>query len=118
MDGSRFVMMVDMQQLSIIGILWTVSAIRSARLCMDQIWSTHLFGNVMQVESDYTLRCIWRTGSGIHRYEVHPDMFQVVSVSNANSLLCSLVENTAPQVNSGTHYRIVGPDSTYQFFGR
>jgi len=41
----------------------------------------------------------------------------VVGVSSANSPLCSFMENTAPRVNCGTHYRIVGPDSTYQFSG-
>jgi len=71
------------------------------------------------VGSDYTLRCIRRTSGGIiHWYEIGADKFQVVGVSSANGPLCSLVENAAPLVNSGAHYRIVGPDSTYQFFGR
>ena len=51
-------------------------------------------------------------------YEIGPDKFQVVGVSSANNLLCSWVENAAPQVNSGTNYLIVGPDSTYQLVGR
>jgi len=105
-------MMVDMQQLSLIGILSTVSATGSAWSRIDQIWSTHLFGNMIRVGSDYTLRCIWQTGGWIHRDEIGPERFQVVGVSSANSPLCSLVENAAPQVNSGTHYRIVGPDSS------
>jgi len=50
--------------------------------------------------------------------EIGPDKFQVVGVSSANSPLCSLVENAARLVNSCTHYRIVGLDSTYQFFRR
>ena len=61
--------------------------------------------------SEYTLRRIWRTAGGIHRYEIGADKFQVVGVSSAKSLLCCLVENAAPRVNSGTNYRIVGPDS-------
>jgi len=40
-------MMVDMQKLSIIGILSTVSPTRSAKLCKDQIWSIHLVGNMI-----------------------------------------------------------------------
>jgi len=67
--------------------------------------------------SDYSLRCIRRTGGGIHRYEIGPEKFQVVGVSSADSPLCSLVENAAPQVTSGTHYQIVRQDSAYQFFG-
>jgi len=72
---------------------------------------------MIRVGSEYTLRCIQRTGGGIQRYEIGPEKSQVVGVSSANSLFCSLVENAAPRVNSGTHYRIVGPDSTYQFSG-
>jgi len=72
---------------------------------------------MIQVRRDYTLRCIRRTGGRIHRYEVSPNKFQVVSVSSANSLLCSLQEKAAPQVNSGTQYQIVGLDSTSQFSG-
>jgi len=73
---------------------------------------------MIRVEGEYTLRCIQLTGCGIDRYEIGPDKFQVVGVSSANSPLCFLVENTAPQVNSVTYYVIVRPDSTYQFFGR
>ena len=73
---------------------------------------------MIRVGSDYTLRCIWRTGRRIHKYEIGPDKFQVVRVSSANSPLCLLVESAAPQVNSGTPYRIVRPDSTYEFFVR
>jgi len=107
--------MVDMQQLSIIGILLSVSTPGSAGSGIDQIWSTHLFGNMIRVGSNYTPRCLGWTGGGIHRYDIGPDKFQVVGVSSANSPLCFLVESTAPQVNSGTHYGIVGPESTYQF---
>jgi len=106
-------MMVDMQQVSIIGILLTVSTTQYSRSRIDQIWSTHLFGNMIRVGSDYTLRCKQPTGGGIHRYEIGSDNFQVVGVSSANSSLCCLVENTTPRVNIGTHYRIVRPDSTY-----
>jgi len=75
--------MVDMQLLSSIGILSTLSATGSARLHIDQIWSTHLFGDMIRVGRKYTLRCIWRTGGGIHRYEMGPDKFIVVGVSIA-----------------------------------
>ena len=62
------------------------------------------------MESNFTLRCIRRTGSGIHRYEIGPEKFPVVGVSISNSELYSLVEKAAPRINSGTHYRILGPD--------
>ena len=65
--------MVDIQLLSIIGTPSTASATWSARSHTDQIWSTHLYGNTILVESDYTLRCIRRTGGGIHRYEIGSD---------------------------------------------
>ena len=65
---------------------------------------------------EYTLRCIWHTGGGIHRYAIGPDKFQVVGVSSFNSILYSLLANAAPRVNSGTQYQIVAPDSTYQLF--
>jgi len=35
-----------------------------------QRWSTRLCGNTIQVGSDYTRRCIQRTGGGIRRYEI------------------------------------------------
>jgi len=73
---------------------------------------------MIRVGSEYILRFIRLTGGGIHRYEIGPDKFQVVGVSSANSPLGSLVESAAPRVNSGTHYRIVRPDSTDQLFGR
>ena len=106
-------MMVDMQQLSISRILLTVSATCSGRSRIDLIWSTHLFRNMIQIGRDYTLRCIGQTGGGIHKYEIAPGKFQVVGVSSTNSTLRSLVENTAPRVNSGTHYPIGGPGSTF-----
>ena len=40
---------------------------------------------MIRVGSNYTLRCIWRTGGGIQKYEIGPDKFQVVGVSSANS---------------------------------
>ena len=46
---------------------------RSARVHIDQIWSTHLYENMILVESAYTLRCIRRTGCGMHRYEIGSD---------------------------------------------
>ena len=73
---------------------------------------------MIRVGSDYTLRSIQWTGGGIHRYEIGPDKFQVVGVSSTNSPLSALVESAALRVNSGTHYRIVGRDSTYQSFTR
>jgi len=73
---------------------------------------------MIRVGSDHTLSCLRQTGGGIHRYEIGADKFQVVGVSSADSQLCSLVENAAPRVNSGTNYQIVGPDSTYQLLGR
>jgi len=68
-------MMVDMQQLSFIRILLTMSATGSARSCIDLIWSMHLFGNMIRVGSDYILRYIQWTGRGINRYEISPDKF-------------------------------------------
>jgi len=65
--------MVDIHLLCIIGTPSTTSATWSARSHIDQKWSTHLYGNTILVESDYTLRCIRRTGSGIHRYEIGSD---------------------------------------------
>ena len=38
-----------------------------------RVVTTHLYGNTILVESDYTLRCIRRTGGGIHRYEIGSD---------------------------------------------
>ena len=70
------------------------------------------------VGSEYTLRCIRRTGGGIHRDEIGPDKFQAGRVSSADGRLCFLVENAAPRVNRGNHYQIVVRDSTYQFFVR
>jgi len=54
-----------------------------------------LFGNMIRVWSEYILRYIRRTGGGIHRYEIGPDMFQVVGVASANSPLCSSIESEA-----------------------
>ena len=65
--------MVNIQLLSIIETPSTASATWSARSHIDQIWSTHLYGNTILVETDYTLRCIRRTRSGIHRYEIGSD---------------------------------------------
>jgi len=90
-------MVVNIQEISIIGILSTMSATGIARSCIDQIWSTHLFGNINRAGSDYLPRCIQRTGGGIPRYEIGPDKFPVVGVSSANRLLCSVVENASPR---------------------
>jgi len=68
-------MMVDMQQLSIIEIILTVSATSSVRSRIAQIWFTHLFKNMIQVGSDYIQRCIPRTGCGICLSEIGPDKF-------------------------------------------
>jgi len=69
--------------------------------------------NMIPVGKEYTPRCIRRTAGVIHRYEIGSDKFQVVDISSTNSPLCALVENGASLANGGTHYRIVGPDSTY-----
>ena len=66
----------------------------------------------------YTLRCIPRTGGGIHRYEIGSDRLQVVAVSHANLSFCSILANSFTRVNRQTHYRIVRLDSVYQFLGR
>jgi len=73
-------MMVEMLLHCIIRILSTVSASSLTRSRIDPIWSTHLFRNMIRVGSEYILRCIRRTGGGIHRYEIGLDKFQVAGV--------------------------------------
>ena len=110
--------MVDIQLRSIRGTPLTVCTTWSARSHLDQIWSTHLYRNMIPVESDYTLRCIQQTGGGVHRDEIGSDRLQVVGVSHASLSFFSLLVNSSTRVNRHTHYRIVRPDSAHEFRGR